>query len=63
MTATLAIQFRKTENCKFEIQGLDPEKCYSFQFRARFCCSSSPYPSEWGPKIHWKNGSSIGKNC
>ncbi|XP_070800337.1 cytokine receptor-like factor 2 [Pituophis catenifer annectens] len=51
--------FRKNESCKFEIQGLDPEKCYSFQFRARFCCSSSSYPSEWGPKIHWKNGSSI----
>ncbi|XP_039212748.1 cytokine receptor-like factor 2 [Crotalus tigris] len=51
--------FRKNESCKFEIQSLDPAKCYSFQFRARFRCSSSSYPSEWGPKIHWKNGSSI----
>ncbi|XP_070607917.1 cytokine receptor-like factor 2 [Erythrolamprus reginae] len=51
--------FRKNESCKFEIQNLDPEKCYSFQFRSRFICGSYSYPSEWGPKIHWKNGSSI----
>ncbi|XP_026522751.1 cytokine receptor-like factor 2 [Notechis scutatus] len=51
--------FRKNESGKFEIQGLDPVKCYSFQFRVRFICSRSSYPSEWGPKMHWKNSSSI----
>ncbi|KAG8137411.1 hypothetical protein E2320_004647, partial [Naja naja] len=50
--------FRKNESGKFEIQGLDPVKCYSFQFRLRFTCSSTSYPSEWGPKMHWKNSSS-----
>ncbi|XP_025028732.1 cytokine receptor-like factor 2 [Python bivittatus] len=50
---------RKNESCKFERQGFDPEKCYSFQFRLRFRCSGYSYPSEWGPKTHWKNGSSV----
>ncbi|XP_063161115.1 cytokine receptor-like factor 2 [Candoia aspera] len=50
---------RKNESCKFERQGFDPVKCYSFQFRLRFRCSVSSYPSEWGPEIHWKNGSSV----
>uniref|UniRef100_A0A8C8RS05 Cytokine receptor-like factor 2 n=1 Tax=Pelusios castaneus TaxID=367368 RepID=A0A8C8RS05_9SAUR len=53
-------QSRKSECCKVEEQGFDPEKCYSFRVRLERrvpLCNRIPYASEWGEVTVWRNGS------
>ncbi|XP_067401819.1 cytokine receptor-like factor 2 isoform X2 [Emydura macquarii macquarii] len=52
-------QSRKSECCKTEEQGFDPEKCYSFRFRLERLapiCNRVSYVSEWGEVTVWRNG-------